>query len=337
MFLADLRDPTPQRYTKNLVAYGLYLKGRFCWNKRSREGVAEAIAYFEQAIAADPGYALAYAGLSDAYALQVDYRGIPVAQGFERARSYALQALELDETLAEAHTSLGWLLFIHDWDWASGIRTFRRAIELNPAYATAHQWYSFGLVAMGRIGEALAEGQVALDLDSASVSIRRSMGFLFYYARRYPEAVEQLQRAIAMNPTSQETYRLLGLVYTQMREYEAAERALREAVAIPEETAYAAAALGYLLARRGDRAEASEILHNLLARGRTTYVSPIAIEMLHLGLGNFEEAFAWLERAYQERRGWLAYMKVDPMVDPLRSDMRLQRWLERMRLTSERT
>jgi serine/threonine protein kinase/Flp pilus assembly protein TadD len=331
-FLAEVADPTPRRYTENLAAYGLYLRGRYSWNKRSAEGVREAITYFEQAIAVDPKYALAYSGLSDAYALQVDYRRVPVTEGLTRAREYAQQALALDDTLAEAHTSLGWVLFIYDWDWHGAARTFRRAAELNPGYATARQWYSFVLVALGRLDQALVEGHAALELDPASHSIRRSVGWLYYYARRYDTALEHLRRAIAMNPTSQETYRLLGIALTQQGAYDAAERALREAVAIPEESAYAAAGLGYLLAVRGDRRAAETILAELEVRARSEYVSPVAVHMIHLGLGNKDQAFAWLERAHAERRGWLAYLKVEPMLDPLRSDPRFGEFVQRMKL-----
>jgi serine/threonine-protein kinase len=331
-FLADVADPTPKRYTENVTAYGLYLKGRYCWNKRSREGVAEAITYFEQAIAEDPRYALAYSGLADSYGLQVDYRGVPVTEGYRRAGAYARQALALDDTIAEAHTSLGWVLFIYDWDWDGGAQVFRRALELNPRYATAHQWYSFLLMAMGHIDQALVEGHASLELDPASVSIRRSLGFLYYFARRWDTAADHLRRAIAMNPTSQENYRLLGLVLTQQGAYDEAERTLREAVSIPEETALTAAALGYLLAVRGQRKEAQAILHELELRARTGYVSPVAFHMLSVGLGDHDQAFAWLERAYQERRGWLAYLKVDPMLDPLRPDPRFAELVRRMRL-----
>ena len=330
--LAEVADPTPRRYTESVTAYGLYLKGRYCWNKRSAEGVREAIDYFEQAIAADPKYALAYAGLGDAYALQVDYRGVPVTEGLTRARAYARQALALDETIAEAHTSLGWVLFIYDWDWEAGVRAFRRALELNPGYATAHQWYSFALTSLGRMDEALVEGHTALELDPASVSIRRSLGFLYYYARRYDTALEHLRRAIAMNPTSQENYRLLGLALAQSGAYDQAERAVREAVSVPEGTAYAAAALGYVLARRGERGQAETILHELEARARTEYVSPVAVHMVYVGLGERDQAFAWLERAFDERRGWLAYLKVEPMLDPLRTDPRFATLVRRMRL-----
>jgi serine/threonine-protein kinase len=182
--LGTLEDPVPRRYTENLTAYNLYLRGRHSWNKRTQAGVTEAIGYFERAIAEDPGYALAYTGLSDAFALQLDYRASPVHDAMQRARQMARKALELDETLAEAHTSLGWVIFIHDWDWEQARQVFRRAIELNPRYATARQWYSWYLAAMGRIDEALGEGRRAVTLDPTSVSIQRSMGWLYYYARQ---------------------------------------------------------------------------------------------------------------------------------------------------------
>jgi len=330
IFQAELGDPTPQRYTRNLDAYGLYLRGRFCWNKRSREGVVEAIHYFEEAIARDPEYALAYAGLADAYALQVDYRGMPVIEGFARARSNAERALALDETLAEAHTSLAWLQFIYDWDWERALGSFRRALELNPAYATAHQWYSFLLMVLNEREEALTEIHRALDLDPASVSIRRSVGFLHYYSRQHETAIEHLQRAIAMNPTQPETYRLLGLVLTQLGRYDEAERAFRDSLS--DETAYAAASLGYLHGVRGRRDEAEAVLARLDERARTGYVSPVAFVMVHLGLRNLDQVFIWLMRAYEERRGWLAYLKVEPMVDPIRNDPRFPEWLVKMNL-----
>ncbi len=331
-FLADLVEPTPAQRTSSLEAYGFYLKGRFSWNKRSAEGATEAIGYFEQAIAADPRYALAYAGLADAYALQVDYRGVPVRDGFERAKSYAQQALALDPTLAEVHSSLGWVLFIYDWDWDNAAAAFRRALEIDPGYATAHQWYSFVVLTQHGTDQALVEGHTALELDPASVSIRRSLGWLYYYARRYDDSLRHLRRAIAMDPLSEENYRMLGRVHTQRGAYDEAERALQEAVSLSPETAYASAALGYLYAVRGDRAAAERILAELAARGRTGYVSPVAVCMVYAGLGMADEAFTWLERAYEERRGWLAYLKVEPTLDGLRQDPRFTALVRRMRL-----
>ena len=331
-FLADIADPTPRRYTDNVQAYSLYLKGRFCWNKRSQEGVREAIEYFEQAIDHDPGYALAYSGLSDSYGLQVDYRGVPVTEGYKLARRYALKALELDDTLPEAHTSLAWVQFAYDWDWAAAERSYRRALELNPAYATGHHWYSFVLLVTGQADQALVEAHTALELDPSSLSIRRGLGWLYYYTRRYEAAVYHLRRAIAMNPTSEDTYRILGLVLTQQGAYDEAERAFREAITLSPELSYATAGVAHVLALRGRRREAEALLAQLEARARDHYVSPVAFCIVHLGLRNTDQVFTWLERAYQDRRGWLTYLKVDPMLDVVKDDPRFAEFVKRMKL-----
>ena len=331
--LGDLGDPTPVRYTANVRAYSLYLKGRFWWNRRTQAAIKEGIRYFEQAIVEDPGYALAYSGLADSYALDLDYRGAPVFEGMERAKAEARKAIELDESLAEAHTSLGWVTFIYDWDWPGAEREFRRAIELNPRYPVARQWYSWFLAAMGRFDEALTQGRTAIDLDPASVSIRRSMGWLQYYARQYDGALDNLRRALALNPTAEETHRLLGLVYLQQGLYDEATASFKEALSNSENDALAFAGLGHVAARRGREDEAQAVLQELHSRARTRYVSPVAQAGLYVTLGELDRAFEWLEKAYQERRGWLAYLKIEPMLDGLRADPRFHRFMERMRLT----
>jgi eukaryotic-like serine/threonine-protein kinase len=330
--LRDLGDAPPVRYTANLTAYHLYLKGRYWWNRRTQSAIAEGIQYFERAIEEDAGYALAYTGLADSYALQVDYRGAPVREGMERARSLARRALELDDTLAEAHTSLAWVLFIYDWDWLAAAAEFRRAIELNPAYSVARQWHSWFLTAMGRTEAALSEGRIAAELDPASVSIRRSMGWLHYYARQPREALEQLRRALAMNPTAEENHRLLGLAYLQLGLHDEAAAAFRESVASSESPVLATAGLGLVAAAKGRLSEAHGILDGMYAQSREHYVSPVAFAMLHAGLREADRAFEWLDRAVEDRRGWLAYLKVEPLLDPLRGDPRFGRLLERMRL-----
>ena len=331
--LQDLGDPVPVRYTANLKAYHLYLKGRYSWNRRTQSAIAEGIRYFEAAIAEDAGYALAYTGLADSYALQIDYRGAPVREGLERARVEAERALALDETLAEAHTSLGWVVFIYDWDWPLADSHFRRALELNPRYSVARQWYAWFQVAMGQTELALAEGRRAIALDPASVSIRRSLGWLHYYARQPEQALEHLRRALAMNPTAEENHRLLGLAYLQARQWEEAAAAFREAIALSDSPALAVAGLGAVAAGRGRPEEARGVLSELEAGAREGYVSPVAFAMVHAALGEADAAFSWLDRAYEERRGWLAYLNVEPMLDPLRGDPRFRRLLERMRLT----
>jgi serine/threonine-protein kinase len=329
---AHLVTPVPRRYTRSVSAYGLYLKGRYAWNKRTHEGATEAIGYFEQAIAEDPGYAPAYAGLSDAYALQLDYRSVPVAEGFARAKGYATRALELDESVAEAHASLGWVLFIYDWDWDGAAREFERAIALDPRYPTGHQWYAFYLAAMGRLDAALVASHTALELDPASVSIRRTTGWVYYYARRYDQARYHLARAVAMNPLAEETQRMLGLVLALQGQWAEAERVLREAMTLPGTGSYTPATLGYVLARAGRRDEALAVLAELEARRRAGYVSPVAFATLEIGLDRRDRALEWAERALAERRGWVAYLRVNPLMDPLRGHPRFQALLEAMRL-----
>jgi serine/threonine protein kinase/Tfp pilus assembly protein PilF len=328
----DLAEHVPKRYTENIQAYGLYLKGRFAWNKRTQEGVAEAIEYFKQAIAEDPGYAPAYAGLGDSYALDVDYRSIPVADAYALAKEYAHKALALDESVPSAHASLAWTLFIYDWEWDAAAREFQRAIELNPRYASAHQWFAFLLAARGQFDTALLEAHTALELDPASVSVRRAVGWVYHYARRYDQAREHLARAIEMNPMAVETYRMLGTTVALQGSIAEAERVFREALTLPGAGAYSKATLGWLLARSGKRAEAEQLLGDLERSKGQGYVSPVAFAILHIGLGNHGEALDWCERAFDERRGWLAYVNVNPVFDPLRNESRFAALVRKMRL-----
>src|SRR5690242_223709 len=329
---AALSDPVPARYTTNLKAYGFYLKGRFAWNKRTQEGVREAIQFFEQAIAEDRNYTLAYAGLADSYALHVDYRSVAVQEGLERAKAYARKAIALDETVAEAHASLAWVLFIYDWDWDGADREFRRAIELDPRYASAHQWYAMLLASRGRVDESTAAADRAIELDPTSVSGRRSAAWANYYAHRYEQARYHAERAIAMNPTAEESYRVLGLALVQQREMAEAERVLREGVELSEDSAYPSSVLGYALARAGKRSEATKILAILEREAERGYVSPVAFATVYIGLGETERALTWAERAYEERRGWLTYFKVNPLVDPLRGEARFEALVRKMKL-----
>jgi eukaryotic-like serine/threonine-protein kinase len=331
--LGDLGNPTPVRYTENVRAYSLYLKGRFWWNRRTQADIAEGVKYFEQAIAEDPGYALAYTGLADSYALDLDYSGAPVKEGMERAKAEARKAIELDESLAEAHTSLAWVTFIYDWDWVGAEREFNRAVQLNPRYSTARQWHAWFLAAMGRFEEALAEGRAAIDLDPASVSIRRSLGWLQYYARQHEAALDNLRRALTMDPTAEETHRLLGLVYLEQGLHDEAAASFKEAISLSQNKAQAFAGLGQVAARRGRVDEARVILKEIHDHVHGRYVSPVALTKLYATLGDSDAAFDWLEQAHRERRGWLAYLKIEPTLDPLRPDPRFQRFVERMRLT----
>ena len=329
---ADFLEPLTDRHTENVEAYGLYLRGRFAWNKRTFEGVDEGIEYFKEAIAADPSYALAYTGLADSYALHIDYRNVPVHEGFEKAKFYARKAIELDDTLAEAHASLAWSLFIYDWDWNGAEKSFRRAIELDPRYATAHQWYAFMLASQGKFEEALIEAHTAQENDPASVSVRRSLGFTYLYARKYQQGRYHIDRAIAMNPTAEETYRIQGLLLTLDKQYAVAERVLREALALaPAGATYTKATLAYSLANAGDPSYAKEVVTELEEKRKTEYVSPVELAQVYIALGDTEKALDWVEKTVDERRGWAAYLRVHPILDPLRAEPRFDELVQRMK------
>ena len=331
--LADVGAPNLRRHTENAVAYSLYLKGRFEWNRRTQEGVAAGIRFFEQAIAEDPDYALAYTGLADCYSLHVDYRSVPVVEGFEAAKAYARKAIELDDTLAEAHASLAWSLFIFDWNFAEAEREFRRAIELDPRYASAHQWYAFLLAAKGAMGEALVEGHTAVELDAGSVSGRRSLGACYYYARRWDQAAYHFERGVAMNPNAEESYRMYGLTLAVAGRFEEAIAMLRDTVAMPGAGTYSKASLGYALARAGKRREALVLFDELAGRvKRGEYVSPVGFATILIGLGDYDSAIDWMERSFEDRRGWLVYLNVNPILDPLRGNERFEALVRRMRL-----
>lgn len=329
---ADLSAPPVRQHTRSANAYRLYLKGRYEWNRRTQEGVAEGIRYFEEAIAEDPDYALAYTGLADCYALEVDYRSVPVGEGLEKAKKYARKAIALDDTLAEAHASLAWSLFIYDWDWAAAERSFRRALELDPRYATAHQWYAFLLASRGAFADALVEAHTAVELDGSSVSGRRSLAWIYCYARRFDQAQHHIERAIEMNPNSEENYRVLGLVLALDNNLAEATRVLAEAVTMPGAGTYTEATLGFVHARAGRMEEARKTLAALEEHAKHEYVSPVSFATLMLGIGDVERALDWAERSLADRRGWLVYLAVNPLMDPMRGHPRFESLVRQMGL-----
>ena len=252
-------------------------------------------------------------------------------EGLDLAKKYAEKAIELDPTLAEPHASLGWRYFIYDWDWAVAEREYRRAIDLDPRYAWAHQLYAFLLSSKTQHAEAIVEGHTAVELDPGSVSARRALGWQYFYSRRWDQARFHLDRAIAMNPNAEETYRELGLTLALQGDLEEAERVLREAAAMPEAGSYTRATLAYALARSGQTPEARSILDALTAQRARDYVSPVAFATIALGLGDVDTALDWTEVAYQERRGWLAYLRVNPVMDPMRGNARFDALAAKMR------
>lgn len=330
--LGDVKSGEPRRYTENVRAYDLYLRGRFAWNKRSEEGMREAIAFFEAALREDEAYALAWSGLADAWAIGVDYRTEPVEIGFRKAKDLARKALQLDDSLAEAHTSLAWVTFIHDWDWAAAEEGFRRAIDANPRYASARQWYAWLLCAMGRMHDAIREGVLAAELDPVSVSVRRGVGSLYYYARDWQQSQQHLRRALAMNPVSTETMTALAQSLVFGGRLGDGEAVVRDGLLLAPEDTSLLAAFGRIQVEQGRLEEAGAIAARMEAMRERRYVSPTDQAKLDLALGRYDAAFDKVERCITERRGWVAYLRVDPMWDPVREDERFKALLRRMRL-----
>ena len=320
-----------RRNTENTHAYLAFLKGRFFWNKRTEEGLRKGIAQFDEAITHDSEYALAYVGLADSYNLLCAYGALPPQEGFPRARRAAERALELDEHLAEAHTSLVYATLHFYWDWPAAEREFLRALSLNANYATAHQWYGGYLAAFGRFDESLAEIDRAHRIDPVSLMINADMGWLSFFARRHDRAIEQLRKTIEMDPNFALAYWLLGLNKEQKGQLEEAIAEFRKAVSLSQDIPFALASLGHVLGRSGKRDEAVAALEELLRLSSRRYVSPHSIATVYVGLGQTNEALEWLNRAADERSNWIIFLNVDPVFDPLRDEPRFRKIAERLK------
>jgi TolB-like protein/Tfp pilus assembly protein PilF len=319
--------------TEDTTAYQLYLQGRYEWNKRTLEGMQQSIAYFQQAIQEDARYALAYAGLSDAYALLADYNVLPANEVMPRVKSTAIKALELDDTLAEAHTSLAWVKFVFDWDWSGAEKEFKRAIELDANYPTAHYWYGEQLMAQGRFAEALTQMDRAHQSDPVSLIINLALGYRFYYAGDYTQAIEHSQKTLTMDSNFMPAYVYLGRAYEQKGMYPQAISQLQKALELSEGNTNELAAIGHAYAVSHQESEARKILKQLNERSSQTYVQPVWIAVIHIALSEDDQAFDWLQRAYQDRSVWLVYLKVDPYFSTVRSDPRFIDLLRRIGLS----
>jgi len=305
-------------------AFDDYLQGRYLyWNKRTEENLNKSIELFQSAIKEDPNYAAAYVGLADCYnALSVVQIGaLPPSEGRRRAEEAATKALALDGARAEAHTALGFVKH-YNWDWPAAEQDFKRAIDLNPNYANAHNFYASYLMSRGRVDESIAASNRARELDPFSLAISAQRGFLLENARRYNEAIEQLRGVIAMDPSHYQAFWFLGHTYAANKQFEEAIAAAEKAVELSERAPGALGMLGLVYGLAGRTADALKIRNELLELNKTRYVTPAALVNVYIGLGDKDQAFIWLEKAYQERSNYLAYLKVFPLIDPLRSDPR---------------
>ena len=322
-----------KRYTENAEAYQLYLKGRYYWNKGTEESSHRAIEYFQQALDKDPSYALAYSGLADSYSLLLaDFGWLPPEEAIPKAKAAALKALEIDDRLPEAHVSLGYASMAYDWDWPTAGKHFERALTLNPAYPTARQWYSAYLIALGRTEEGLAEAKRALDLDPLSLLVKRNMARQLYMARRFDQAIEQGRNMLEMDPGFALGHWQLGQAYAAKGMYREGLPELEKYSVISGGTPLALSYLGYALARSGERSQALRVLDELRTLSKRRYVYSVSLARVYVALNEKEQAFAWLEKAYEERSAAFYQLKVDPMWDPLRSDPRFQDLLRRIGL-----
>ena len=324
-------DPA-KHYTDSNEAYQLYLKGRFYWNKRTAEALQKSIEYFNQAIDKDPRFALAYAGLADSYVVPANR--LAPRETMPKAKAAAIQALALDETLAEAHASLGRVLAVFDWDWTNAEKEYKRAIELNPRYATAHQWYGGYLSVMGRSDEAIAERERALELEPLSLVINFELGLSYYHARDYDKAIGQFQKTLELDQTFPAVHSYLPAAYEQKGMYKEAIAEFRQSIPLANgsESTISKAGLGHVYAVTGRKGDAAILLDGLKETFAREYLPASNIAMIYAGLDEKDQAFTWLDKAYEQRAFQLQWINLDARWDNLRSDPRFQDLLRRIGL-----
>lgn len=317
--------------TPHAGAYRAYLQGRFLWNQRSEEGLTAAIAHFHRAIELDPGFALAYAALADAHTT-LGYLGyVPPVKAFPVARPFALKALALDPSLAQAHASLAYIKFYFDWDWEGARSEFRRALELNAGDPVSHQWYAVFLLAAGQPEEAMREIQAAHRLDPLSLAINTDIGFHHYYNARYDEAAAQLQSVLAMKSDFLVAHLWLARTYLALGRFDEAIRETGFAQGKAREWPVLVTARGFTYGMAGRTEEARAVLLEMEALAAQRFVTAYGMALVHTGLGRKDEAFRWLEKAFEERSHWLVWLRLDPRWTPLRDDPRFPALVARMK------
>jgi TolB-like protein/Flp pilus assembly protein TadD len=317
----------------NPEAYEAYLKGRYFWNKRTAEGLKQAINYFQQAVEKDPDYAAAYVGLTDSYALAGDWKYGVLApkEAYPKAKAAATKAIALNSNLGEAHISLAWCLDGFDWDWKSAGREFTRGIELAPGYATGHHWYGWHLAALGRHGEAIAELKKAANIDPLSLVIGTDLAEELLIAHRFDEAISQSRKTMNLDPFFALTHYVLGEVFVQKRMYNEAIAEFQKAIELSPGSAAYTAHLAYAYVISGTRDKAVTLLNDLKNRSHDAVSNP-CIALVYVGLGEKDQAMVWLKKAYAERFNPGVLMR--PAFDPMRPDPRFQDLLRRIGLKS---
>ena len=331
-------SPQPSLHTANPApvnpdAYEAYLKGRYFWNKRTPDGLNKSIEYFEQAIAKDPSFAAAYAGLADSYSL-LGSDVLPADVANSKARAAATKAIELDPNIAEGHAALALVEFYYDWNWKQSEEEFRRAIELNPNYATAHQWYSYYLTAMLRFPEAVEQAEAAQQIDPLSLSINATVATRYRHAGRIEEAIQLDRRTLEMDPTFIPAHFSLAAVYENQGSWQQAIDEYKKVIELRPGDPSALSALGYIYARSGQKNDARKILSQLTETSKQHYVSSFEFATIYAGLDDSDSAMLWLEKSYRERESQIPFVESDDRFNSLHADARYQNLIHRLGLPS---
>jgi tetratricopeptide (TPR) repeat protein len=319
------RSPDP-------AARKLYMEGRYFWNKRTENGFRHSIECFQQAILKDPSYAGAYAGLADSYTLLASYGIEPPAEAYPNAKAAAARALQLDDNSAEAHTSLGMVALYYEWDWRAANREFRKALDLNPDSAVAHAWDALYFGAMGETPQALRQALWAQQLDPLSLAGNMDLGSAYYWNRQYDKAVLTYKHAIALDPYFARAHSRLGMVLIAQKDFAGAIHEFEETRRLSGPDPYIDGLIGYAEALRGDPKAARKLLAQLTGRSQQEYVPAFSLALLYIGLGDRDRAIDWLQRACLDHSTYMIFAKVDPLLDPVRSDQRFSALLKHMDL-----
>jgi serine/threonine-protein kinase len=321
-----------KRYTDDPEAYSLYLKGRYFWNRRYEGGLQKGIEYFLQAIEKDPLYALAHAGIADCYNQFGLWGFLPPKEAYPKAKVAVAKALEIDDTLAEAYASLGWIKMFYDWDWAEAEKAFKRALELNPNYATVHYYYGLYLGVIGCGIEAISEAKKSVELDPLCLVHNAVLGFELYLRRQFDEAIEQLHKTLEMDSNFAVTCFFHGLSYMGKERWEEAITSLKKFASLWQGSPFPIGFLGFAYGMAGKEDEALGMLDQLSRLSQQRYVSSFYKALIYAGLGRKDQAFEYLDKAYDERESWLVSLKAAPPMDTLRSDPRLGALIKKMGL-----
>ena len=325
------QEQIAKRYTQNGEAYQLYQKGRYFWNKRTADGLTKSIEFLEQATQKDPNYALAYAGLADSYIAATNFNVLAPKEVYPKAKQAARKALEIDKSLAEAHAALAFSIMLFDWDWDAAEAEFRQAIDLSPNYGPAHQWYAVSLVSSGRFSEAIAEAKKAQQVEPLSLFINAGVGWVSFLARDYDGTIDECNKAIEMDSSFAPAYVYRGMAYEQKRMLDKAVADLETARDLQARPSIMGA-LGHAYAVAGQKSKARMILQQLNELSAKQYFPPYHLALIHVGLGENDEAVKLLERAYDERYPWLIHLNAEPRLDPLRADQHFRGLIRRIGL-----